>query len=52
MPYTRPTTDLAKEGLFNILENNLDLSARSEPSTFSAGPAVSAMSWPAAACGI
>jgi len=26
MPYTRPTTDVAKEGLFNILENNLDIS--------------------------
>ena len=25
MPYTRPTTDVAKEGLFNILENNIDL---------------------------
>lgn len=25
MPNTRPTTDMAKEGLFNILENNLDL---------------------------
>lgn len=25
MPHTRPTTDMAKEGLFNILENNLDL---------------------------
>lgn len=25
MPYTRPTTDLAKEGLFNILQNNLEL---------------------------
>jgi 16S rRNA (guanine966-N2)-methyltransferase len=24
MPHTRPTTDLAKEGLFNILDNNLD----------------------------
>ncbi|MBE7169648.1 MAG: RsmD family RNA methyltransferase [Williamsia sp.] len=24
MPYTRPTTDLAKEGLFNILENNFE----------------------------
>ncbi len=23
MPYTRPTTDIAKEGLFNILQNNL-----------------------------
>ena len=25
MPFTRPTTDMAKEGLFNILENNLEL---------------------------
>lgn len=25
MPYTRPTTDIAKEGLFNIIENNIDL---------------------------
>lgn len=25
MPHTRPTTDIAKEGLFNILENNLEL---------------------------
>lgn len=25
MPYTRPTTDVAKEGLFNILNNNLEL---------------------------
>lgn len=24
MPKTRPTTDIAKEGLFNILQNNLD----------------------------
>jgi 16S rRNA (guanine966-N2)-methyltransferase len=24
MPYTRPTTDIAKEGLFNILQNSLD----------------------------
>lgn len=24
MPYTRPTTDVAKEGLFNIIQNNLD----------------------------
>lgn len=24
MPYTRPTTDIAKEGLFNILQNLLD----------------------------
>ena len=27
MPFTRPTTDIAKEGLFNILQNNLDLSS-------------------------
>jgi 16S rRNA (guanine(966)-N(2))-methyltransferase RsmD len=27
MPYTRPTTDIAKEGLFNVLENNLDLAS-------------------------
>jgi 16S rRNA (guanine(966)-N(2))-methyltransferase RsmD len=26
MPHTRPTTDIAKEGLFNILQNNLDIS--------------------------
>lgn len=25
MPHTRPTTDVAKEGLFNILENNLNI---------------------------
>jgi 16S rRNA (guanine966-N2)-methyltransferase len=25
MPYTRPTTDIAKEGLFNILQNNLNI---------------------------
>lgn len=25
MPYTRPTTDIAREGLFNIIENNLDI---------------------------
>ncbi len=24
MPYTRPTTDSAKEGLFNVLQHNLD----------------------------
>ena len=27
MPQTRPTTDVAKEGLFNILQNNLDFSS-------------------------
>lgn len=25
MPHTRPTTDIAKEGLFNILQNNIDI---------------------------
>jgi 16S rRNA (guanine966-N2)-methyltransferase len=25
MPYTRPTTDIAKEGLFNIIQNNIEL---------------------------
>lgn len=25
MPFTRPTTDIAKEGLFNILQSNIDL---------------------------
>lgn len=25
MPHTRPTTDVAKEGLFNIIANNLDI---------------------------
>jgi len=27
MPFTRPTTDMAKEGLFNILQHRLDISA-------------------------
>ena len=27
MPFTRPTTDIAKEGLFNILQNKLDISS-------------------------
>ena len=26
MPHTRPTTDIAKEGLFNILQHQLDFS--------------------------
>ena len=25
MPYTRPTTDIAREGLFNIIENNIEI---------------------------
>lgn len=27
MPYTRPTTDIAKEGLFNVLQHKLDFSS-------------------------
>lgn len=27
MPHTRPTTDIAREGLFNVLQNNLDFEA-------------------------
>jgi 16S rRNA (guanine(966)-N(2))-methyltransferase RsmD len=27
MPHTRPTTDIAKEGLFNVIANNLDISS-------------------------
>lgn len=27
MPHTRPTTDMAKEGLFNIIGNNLDITS-------------------------
>ena len=27
MPHTRPTTDIAKEGLFNIIQNNLDFTS-------------------------
>lgn len=27
MPHTRPTTDIAKEGLFNIIENNLEIAS-------------------------
>lgn len=27
MPHTRPTTDIAKEGLFNVLQNNLEMEA-------------------------
>ena len=25
MPYTRPTTDIAKEGLFNVIQNRIDI---------------------------
>src|SRR3982751_3223986 len=27
MPYTRPTTDIAKEGLFNVIQHKLDIQA-------------------------
>ena len=27
MPHTRPTTDIAKEGLFNIVQNNLEIAS-------------------------
>src|SRR4051812_8399227 len=27
MPYTRPTTDIAKEGLFNIIQHSLDVTS-------------------------
>lgn len=27
MPYTRPTTDIAKEGLFNVIQHKLDIPA-------------------------
>ncbi len=28
MPYTRPTTDIAKEGLFNILQSNFEIEGK------------------------
>ena len=31
MPNTRPTTDIAKEGLFNILQSNRDLEGIENP---------------------
>lgn len=34
MPYTRPTTDIAKEGLFNIISNNLDIESISSLDLF------------------
>jgi 16S rRNA (guanine966-N2)-methyltransferase len=27
MPFTRPTTDIAKEGLFNVIQNNIDITS-------------------------
>lgn len=29
MPHTRPTTDIAREGLFNVIQNNLDFDGMS-----------------------
>ncbi|MEJ0106815.1 MAG: RsmD family RNA methyltransferase [Bacteroidota bacterium] len=34
MPYTRPTTDIAKEGLFNVLQNNLDFEGLKNTGSF------------------
>ncbi len=41
MPKTRPTTDIAKEGLFNILENNLDISSLKTLDLFSGTGSIS-----------
>ena len=41
MPYTRPTTDIAKEGLFNILQNNLDISSLKSLDLFGGTGAIS-----------
>lgn len=41
MPFTRPTTDVAKEGLFNILESNLNLEGISTLDIFSGTGSIS-----------
>src|SRR5687767_284219 len=41
MPYTRPTTDVAKEGLFNIIENNLSISSLKTLDLFSGTGSIS-----------
>ena len=41
MPYTRPTTDIAKEGLFNILQNNLDIASLKTLDLFAGTGAIS-----------
>jgi 16S rRNA (guanine(966)-N(2))-methyltransferase RsmD len=41
MPYTRPTTDIAKEGLFNILQNMLDFEGISTLDLFGGTGAIS-----------
>lgn len=44
MPYTRPTTDIAKEGLFNVLQHNLDFDELKTLDLFGV-PAASVMNW-------
>ncbi|MCH5687392.1 RsmD family RNA methyltransferase [Niabella sp. W65] len=46
MPYTRPTTDVAKEGLFNTLQHRMDFEGIKTLDLL-AEPVVSAMSLPA-----
>lgn len=41
MPYTRPTTDIAKEGLFNILNNMLDFESAESLDLFGGTGAIS-----------
>ena len=41
MPYTRPTTDIAKEGLFNIIGNNLDIESLKTLDLFAGTGAIS-----------
>jgi 16S rRNA (guanine966-N2)-methyltransferase len=41
MPYTRPTTDIAKEGLFNILQNRMDLGGTNTLDLFGGTGAIS-----------
>jgi len=49
MPYTRPTTDVAKEGLFNILQNRMDFEKIYKRSTCLAAQEALATSLPRAA---
>jgi 16S rRNA (guanine966-N2)-methyltransferase len=41
MPHTRPTTDIAKEGLFNILQNRMDLGGTNTLDLFGGTGAIS-----------
>ena len=45
MPYTRPTTDIAKEGLFNVLQHNLDIEELKTLGSFWWHRAASVMNW-------